>query len=111
MRPSYVEALRKFSENGRVQETLEPGLLTGILKEKGIITETEADQILARSSRLQRQQGLLIDLIPKREDDAFQTLLEVMDSEQLHWAREMLERMHEKEQKKSHKKQETPVDS
>jgi len=91
MRESYIHALRTFVRNDHVQSKLEPDYLIGELRNKGIITQQEADDILAKSSRVQRQQELFLDLVPKRDDYAFQTLLDVMDHENYHWARKLLE--------------------
>jgi len=104
MREIYVCALKQFSENGRVQETLEPDYLIDRLKSKGIITQKDADDISAKSSRLARQKELLLELIPKGDDNAFQALLDVMDVEHYHWAREILEHTCQKLAKKIDKR-------
>lgn len=60
MRETYIHALRAFAENGHVQSKLEPDYLIGELKTKGVLSQAEADDILAKSSRLQRQQVQLL---------------------------------------------------
>lgn len=55
MRDSYIKALKAFTENGHVQAKLEPDYLIGELTMRGVLTQEEADDILAKHSRLARQ--------------------------------------------------------